>query len=64
MRIPVVGCEGGAEKVDMTKVEVGGPGDVIDMGLEREGGVEDDTQTLDLKGGWNQRVVGGEVGCR
>lgn len=34
MRIPVVGCEGGAEKVDMMKVEVGGPGDVIDMGLE------------------------------
>lgn len=46
MRIQVVGCEGGVEKIDMMKVEVGGPGDMIDMGLEWEGGVEDGTQTL------------------
>lgn len=30
----VVGCEGGAEKVDVMKMEVGGAGDVINMRLE------------------------------
>lgn len=33
------------------------PGDVIDARLQWEGGVEDDTQTLDLGGRWNLGVV-------
>ena len=55
-----VRSEGGAEAVNISEVEVSGPGDVIDVRMERECAVEDDTQTLNLMGGEDQGAVKGE----
>lgn len=52
--------EGGAKTVNITEVKVSGPGDTIDVRLKRESAVEDDTQTLNLRGGGNWRVVNGD----
>ncbi len=46
-----------AETRDVAKVEVGRTGDVVDVGVERKGAVEDDTQTLDLRGGEDGGVI-------
>lgn len=49
------------------KVEIGGPGDGIDVGLQREGGVEHDTQPLDqerLDGQTNCGIRTGWVWCQ
>ena len=43
--------EGGTETVNVAKVEVCRPGNFVYVRLKGEGGVEDDTQTLDLRGG-------------
>ncbi len=43
--------EGRTWMVDVLKVEVSRPGNIIRGGGEREGAVEDDTQTLNLRGG-------------
>ena len=55
-----VRSEGGAEAVNISEVEVSGPGDVIDVRLKGECAVEDDTQTLNLRGGEDQGAVNGE----
>ena len=44
----------------ITEVKVSGPGDVIDVRLKGECAVEDDTQTLNLRGGGHCGVVYGE----
>ena len=46
-----VGGEGGAETIDGAKVKVSRPGDVINVRLKGECTIEDDTQTLNLRGG-------------
>ena len=46
-----VGGEGGAESVDVAEMEVGGAGGDVDVRVKRECAVEDDTQTLYLRGG-------------
>ena len=55
-----VGREGGAKAIDVPEVEVGRPGDVIDVGFVGECAVKCNTQTLDLGGGGNRGVVDGE----
>ena len=49
------------ETIDITKIEIGRPSDVIDVGGKGEGAVEDDTQTLDLRGGRDGRVTNGNI---
>lgn len=43
-----VGCEGGAEAIDVPEVKVGRPGNVVYVGLEGKCVVKGDTQTLYL----------------
>lgn len=45
--------------MDVSEVEVGGPGDVADVGGEGKCAVEDDTQTLYLRGGEYRGTVDG-----
>ena len=47
------------EPVDVAEMEVGRPSNVIDMRGEGEGAVEDDTQTLNLRGGKNGGIIDG-----
>lgn len=51
--------EGGTEAADVTEVKVGRAGDVVDVGGEGESAVEDDTQTLYLRGGGDGGTVNG-----
>lgn len=51
-----VGGEGGTEMVHATEVEVGRWSDVVDVGLKGQCAIEDDTQTLDLRGGGNREL--------
>lgn len=52
--------------IDIAKMKVCRQSDVINMGSEGEGAVQDDTQTFDLRGGINSSVVNvkGETSVR
>lgn len=39
-------------------MEISGPGDVIQVGGKGESAVENDTQALDLRGGWTSKWKG------
>lgn len=54
-----VNSERGANTVDIAQVEIGGTNDIIDVRLEGESVVEDDTQTLYLKRGGNGGAING-----
>ncbi len=51
--------EGRRLTVDVSKVEVSRPGNIINVGGEREGAVVDDTQTLNLRGGGDEGIING-----
>lgn len=42
---------------DVAEMEQGGPNSVLDVCSERQGGVLDDTQTVNLRGWGNGRTV-------
>ncbi len=45
--------------VDVSKVEISRPANIIRGGGEREGAVEDDTQTLNLREGGDEGIING-----
>lgn len=47
------GLREGWRKIDATQVELSRPSNVIDVGLERQCAIEDDTKTLDPRGRGN-----------
>ena len=52
--------DGGEESVYIAKVEVSRPDDVTDKGMEGQCAVEDDTQTLKLRGDGDGGAVDGK----
>lgn len=52
-----VRSERSAETRDVREMEISRAGDIIDVRLKRQCAIEDDTQTLNLRGGRDSRVV-------
>lgn len=49
----------GTETIDVKYMKISRPSDIIDVGVERKWGVEDDTKTLDVRGGGHYGAIGG-----
>lgn len=45
------------EKINIIKIEVGRSKNIVDMGDEGEGAVEDDTHTFDLRGERDRGII-------